>query len=71
MIYESPTGIIKILKGTSAIRIFKEFSELRKQLRKGHIWSPSYYVGTAGKVTEATIRRYIQEQEGGYFSSTQ
>lgn len=69
--YESPTGIVKVLKGTSAIQLFKKFSELRKDLRRGHIWSPSYYVGTAGKVTEETIKRYIQEQEGGHFSSTQ
>lgn len=62
--YESPTGIIKVLKGTSAIQIFKKYSKLRKELRKGHIWSPSYYVGTAGKVTEETIKKYIQEQEG-------
>ena len=68
--YESPTGIIKVLKGTSAIRIFKQFSELRKDLRKGHVWSPSYYVGTAGKVTEETIRRYIQEQEKGASNSS-
>ena len=63
--YESPTGIIKILKGTSAIQIFKKFTGLRKQVRKGHIWSPSYYVGTTGTVTAETIRRYIQEQETG------
>lgn len=69
--YESPTGIIKVLKGTSAIQIFKKFSKLKKDLRKGHIWSPSYYVGTAGKVTEETIKRYIQNQKGGHFSSTQ
>jgi len=70
--YESPTGIIKVLKGTSAIRIFKQFSGLKKDLRKGHIWSPSYYVGTAGKVTTETIKRYIQNQErGGLNSSTQ
>ena len=67
--YESPTGIIKVLKGTSAIQIFKKFTGLRKQLRKGHIWSPSYYVGTAGTVTAETIRRYIQEQERNSNSS--
>jgi len=67
--YESPTGIIKVLKGTSAIQIFRQFKELRKGLRKGHIWSPSYYVGTAGTVTEETIRKYIQEQEGERNSS--
>jgi putative transposase len=61
--YESPIGIIKVLKGTSAIQLFKKFSKLKKDLRKGHIWSPSYYVGTAGTVTAETIQKYIQEQE--------
>ena len=68
--YESPTGIIKVLKGTSAIQIFKKFTGLRKQLRKGHIRSPGYYVGTAGTVTAETIRKYIQEQEGERNSSS-
>lgn len=62
--YESPTGIIKILKGVSALQLFKLRPELRKALRKGHLWSPSYYVGTAGNVSAETIKRYIQEQEG-------
>jgi len=26
-------------------------------------WSPSYYVGTAGTVSEETIKKYIAEQE--------
>ncbi|MBI4170986.1 MAG: IS200/IS605 family transposase [Candidatus Aenigmarchaeota archaeon] len=60
--YESPTGIVKVLKGTSAIRIFKQYPEARKQFRKGHIWSPSYYVGTAGHVSAEIIERYIQGQ---------
>ncbi len=60
--YESPTGIVKVLKGTSAIRIFKQFPETRKQFRKGHIWSPGYYVGTAGHVSAEVIEKYIQEQ---------
>ncbi len=68
--YESPTGIIKVLKGTSAIQIFRKFPELRQELWKGHIWSPSYYVGTAGKITAETIKQYIQNQKGGHFSST-
>jgi len=63
--YESPTGIIKILKGVSALQLFKLRPELRKTLRKGHLWSPSYYVGTAGHVSAETIKRYIQEQEIG------
>jgi len=69
--YESPIGIIKILKGISAIQLFKALPQLRQQLRKGHLWSPSYYVGTAGNVSAATIQKYIQnQQEGRRDSST-
>ena len=60
---ESPTAIVKILKGVSGLRLFKKYPELKKTLWNGHVWSPSYYVGTAGKVTSETVRRYIEEQE--------
>ncbi|RLG45340.1 MAG: IS200/IS605 family transposase [Thermoproteota archaeon] len=65
---ESPTSIVKVLKGVSALRAFKRFPELKNIYRRGKMWSPSYYVGTAGKVSADTIRRYIDEQ--GRNSST-
>jgi putative transposase len=40
-----------------------EFPVLRKVLRKGHLWAPSFYVGTAGHVSAATIKRYIERTE--------
>lgn len=61
---ESPTGIVKVLKGVTGLRLFKAHPELRKTLWGGHIWSPSYYVGTAGVVSSETIQKYIQAQEG-------
>lgn len=61
--FDSPTAIVKILKGVTGLRLFKKYPELKKKYWKGHIWSPSYYVGTAGKVTSETVRRYIEEQE--------
>jgi len=48
--FDSPTSIVKILKGTTALRIFKRFPELHRRLRKGNLWSSGYYVGTAGHV---------------------
>jgi len=59
---ESPTGIVKILKGTTGKILFEEHPTLRNVFQHGHIWSPSYYVGTVGHVSEETVRRYIQEQ---------
>ena len=63
MPYDSPTAIIKILKGVSARLLFKQYPELVKNFRRGHIWSPSYYIGTAGNMSAETIQRYIQQQE--------
>jgi putative transposase len=60
---ESPTGIVKILKGTTGKVLFEEHPTLRKVFQHGHIWSPSYYVGTVGHVSEETVRRYIEEQK--------
>lgn len=60
---ESPTGIVKVLKGVSGLRLFRAYPELKKDYWDGHIWSPSYYVGTAGKVSSKTIQDYINRVE--------
>jgi putative transposase len=39
------------------------FPALKKRLWGGHLWSPSYYVGTAGTVDAATVQRYIERAE--------
>jgi putative transposase len=54
---------VKILKGTTARRLFHQVPALKRQLCNGHLWSPSYYVGTAGNVSAETIRRYIEQTE--------
>ena len=54
---------VKIFKGASARTLFVRHPELKKQLRDGHLWSPSYYVGTAGNVNAETIRKYIERTE--------
>jgi len=57
--FESPTAIVKVAKGVTARRIFDKFPHLRKVFRGGSVWSPSYYVGTAGHVSAETIKKYI------------
>ncbi|WP_419638986.1 IS200/IS605 family transposase, partial [Thiolapillus sp.] len=54
---------VKIIKGTKARKLFARFPALRKQFRGGSLWSPSYYVGTAGNVSAETIQRYIERTE--------
>jgi len=54
---------VKILKGTTARKLFQRFPWLKSQLWDGNLWSPSYYVGTAGNVSAETIQRYIERSE--------
>jgi len=59
----SASNIAKWLKGSSSRKLFLWYPHLRKVLWKRRLWNPSYYVGTAGKVTKETIKKYIEEQE--------
>jgi putative transposase len=59
----SVASAIKILKGTSARNLFVQFPELKQKLWEGHLWSPSYYAGTAGNVSAKTIKNYIERVE--------
>lgn len=54
---------LKLLKGISARRLFQKFPVLKQRLWGGHLWSPSYYVGTAGNVSAETIQKYIERTE--------
>lgn len=55
--------MVKVLKGVSARFLFKEYPWLKKQLWGGHLWNPSYYVGTVGDISEEVIRKYIESQK--------
>lgn len=68
--FDSPTAIVKIFKGVIGLRMFKKFPELQNELWRGVLWSPSYYVGTAGNVSSETIEKYIQAQQTRRNSST-
>jgi putative transposase len=65
----APAIIAKILKGSTARTLFTKHPELKSILRSGHLWNPSYYVGSAGHVSSEIIQRYIDgqktKQEGG------
>lgn len=59
----APAVIAKVLKGSTARTLFAKHPELRHKLWGGHLWNPSYYVGTAGQVSSETIRWYIEAQK--------
>lgn len=59
----APSEIAKLFKGASSRYLKQEFpAEIGKFIWKvGTLWSPSYYVGTAGNVSSDVIKRYILE----------
>lgn len=60
----APTDIVKTIKSITALKIFKQFPNLKSQKFWGSgLWSKGYYVGTAGTVTSETIQKYINEQK--------
>ena len=50
------------LKGKSTLMIFERHANLKYKYGKRVFWAKGYYVSTVGG-NEATIRKYIQEQE--------
>ena len=62
----SISSLVKLVKGISARHMFMKRPGLRKKLYKGHLWNPSYYVGTVGEFSESTVKRYIENQKTSY-----
>ena len=50
------------LKGKSAMMIFEKHGNLKYKFGNRHFWATGYYVSTVG-LNEATIKKYIREQE--------
>lgn len=58
----SITFIVKHLKGTSGLRLFRKYPGLRNQLWRGQLWNGSYFIETIGSTSEENIKRYIAHQ---------
>jgi putative transposase len=54
--------IVNRLKGFTSRTLREEFPFLRSRLPT--LWSRSYYAGSVGSVSEAVVRKYIEEQKG-------
>jgi putative transposase len=54
--------IVNRFKGFTSRILRLEFPTLRSRLPT--LWSRSYYAGTVGHVSEATIKTYIESQKG-------
>ena len=59
---ESISDFMGYLKGKSALMIFDRHANLKYKFGNRHFWSEGYYVSTVG-LNEATIKKYIQDQE--------
>ena len=58
----SISSFMGYLKGKSALMIFDKHANLKYKYGNRHVWSEGYYVSTVG-LNDATIKKYIQEQE--------
>jgi putative transposase len=58
----SVAELVNRFKGRTSHDLRAEFPSLRSRLPT--LWSRSYYAGSCGAVTEASVRRYIEGQKG-------
>ncbi len=58
----SVSSFMGYLKGKSALMMFDRHANLKYKLGNRHFWAEEYYVSTVG-FNEATVKKYIQEQE--------
>lgn len=56
---DDPAAIIRKIKGRASHHLRKEFPEL---LKLPTLWTPSYFVSTAGNICTETVKRYIEAQ---------
>ena len=58
----SVSSFMGYLKGKSALMMFDKHANLKYKFGNRHFWAEGYYVSTVG-LNEATIKKYIAEQE--------
>lgn len=58
------SGLVNSLKGVSSRHLRKEFGpQLRRHLWRNHLWSPSYFAGSAGGAPLSVVKDYIVNQK--------
>jgi len=57
--YTLPSDIPRLIKGRSSHDLRQEFPDLRKL---PSLWTRSFFLSTAGTVSQETIQRYIERQ---------
>jgi putative transposase len=56
---DDPSSIMRKIKGRASHHLRKEFPEL---LKIPTLWTPSYFVSTAGNICTETVKKYIERQ---------
>jgi len=51
--------------GISSRILLEEFAHLRKRFWGRHLWARGSFAVTSGTITDAQIKQYIAEREGG------
>jgi len=59
----SPAKVAQMLKGRSSYKIQAQFPQLKKRYWGRHLWARGYFCATVGSVDEATIKKYIEDQD--------
>ena len=57
----SPAKIMQYMKGNSSRKLQQEFPHLKKRYWGNHLWARGYFCATAGSITQAQIKQYIEE----------
>lgn len=58
-VIDAPADIMRKIKGRASHHLRQEFPEL---LKIPTLWTPSYFVSTAGNVATETVKNYIANQ---------
>lgn len=56
---DDPSSIMRKIKSRASHHLRKEFPEL---LKIPTLWTPSYFVSTAGNICTETVKKYIEQQ---------
>jgi len=56
--------IVQYLKGISSRLLMQEFAHIRRIFWGRHFWARGYMAVSSGNITDETIQKYIEDQEG-------
>lgn len=54
---------VNAIKTITSREIQRNFPEVKKELWKGVLWSPSYFLATTGQVTLDVLKKYVESQD--------